>query len=231
VEDTATTKRCRQCGQEKSLDDFKSRRPGAGEFRERCEQCSVKNRERAKARYKDDEQFREHSKAMTREWNAANPERNRERSRAWQIGHKERKNATRRKAHARNPEAVATRRKAWLARNPGRNTSYNRKWLLGVTAEQFAEMLAEQDGLCEICRVSFPETPRLDHDHITMVIRDLLCDLCNRGLGHFLDSPELLRAAADYIERHRANPRTMTWSDPGRNAGKLAEPETTSSVA
>ena len=42
-----------------------------------------------------------------------------------------------------------------------------------------------------------------DHDHATGRHRDLLCLSCNNGIGYFYDNPALLRAAADYIERHR----------------------------
>ena len=42
-----------------------------------------------------------------------------------------------------------------------------------------------------------------DHCHATGVIRGFLCRACNVGLGHFKDDPELMRRAAEYIERYR----------------------------
>lgn len=81
----------------------------------------------------------------------------------------------------------------------------------GITWEQYCEMLEAQGGLCAICRR--PERLMLrgrlrrlsvDHDHETEAVRDLLCDACNNGLAKFDEEPDLLRAAADYLERHAA---------------------------
>lgn len=40
----------------------------------------------------------------------------------------------------------------------------------------------------------------IDHDHKTDIVRGLLCGHCNVGIALFKDSPELLRAAALYLE-------------------------------
>lgn len=62
-------------------------------------------------------------------------------------------------------------------------------------------MLREQDGLCDICRKASPTA--IDHDHDTGKVRALLCNRCNTGIGMLGDDPEVLRAAANYIERHK----------------------------
>lgn len=80
----------------------------------------------------------------------------------------------------------------------------------GLTLEQYQEMLARQGGRCAIC--GSPPDPtgvkaasrlHVDHDHVTGANRELLCGRCNQGVGFFRDDPAILRAAAEYIERHR----------------------------
>jgi hypothetical protein len=78
------------------------------------------------------------------------------------------------------------------------------RWLLkkyGITSADYDKMLAEQDGRCALCLTeSNGRMWHVDHDHKTNRTRRLLCDLCNRGLGHFQDDPAVLRRAAEYIE-------------------------------
>lgn len=80
----------------------------------------------------------------------------------------------------------------------------------GMTQESYETKLAEQNGTCAICPY-YPrpgEVLRQDHDHSCCptdktcgkCLRALLCDWCNRGIGFMADSPERLRAAAEYIE-------------------------------
>lgn len=71
-----------------------------------------------------------------------------------------------------------------------------------MTPDQVAELRAAQGDRCGICADAAPE--HLDHDHRTGAIRQLLCQRCNQGLGLLRDDPDVLRAAAGYVERHRA---------------------------
>lgn len=54
---------------------------------------------------------------------------------------------------------------------------------------------------CEICN---RKTKRMaiDHCHKTGQYRGILCMRCNMSIGHFEDSPELLKLAAKYLEDH-----------------------------
>jgi hypothetical protein len=90
-----------------------------------------------------------------------------------------------------------------------RQKKYN-LYRYNLTVQELEAMVAAQNGLCAICSNpprpgNGPATKRLhiDHDHVTGRNRALLCHDCNLGLGKFKDDPALLRAAADYIDRHR----------------------------
>lgn len=71
-----------------------------------------------------------------------------------------------------------------------------------LTRPQLEDLRAAQGDSCAICGA--PEPQHLDHDHDSGEVRQLLCQRCNQGLGLFRDEPSYLRAAADYVERHRA---------------------------
>ena len=84
----------------------------------------------------------------------------------------------------------------------GGSRTYHLKRRYGITAAVADVMLVDQGGLCGLCRQA--PAAHVDHDHETGAVRDLLCFNCNGGLGQFRDDPALLRAAARYVEAHRA---------------------------
>lgn len=75
----------------------------------------------------------------------------------------------------------------------------------GLSPEDFEFLWAGQGGLCAICKTPLGEGYRchIDHDHETNKVRALLCKSCNNGIGLFKESPQLLREAAEYIEKFR----------------------------
>jgi hypothetical protein len=81
----------------------------------------------------------------------------------------------------------------------------------GISLAEYEEMLSEQDGVCAICgkretsydpRIDCIRLLAVDHDHRTGMVRGLLCDNCNHMIGQAHDDPEVLRRAADYLERY-----------------------------
>lgn len=84
-----------------------------------------------------------------------------------------------------------------------RNAHYKREF--GITLQEYEDKLAKQNFACAICGVKLPTSgplTHLDHDHKHGMLRDFLCTNCNRGLGHFQDSVEILKKAADYLNTH-----------------------------
>lgn len=70
----------------------------------------------------------------------------------------------------------------------------------GVTFEH-ARSLRSGTRVCEIC--GRQRKLEVDHNHETGSVRGILCARCNRGLGQFLDSAELLLKALAYLEKKR----------------------------
>lgn len=104
-------------------------------------------------------------------------------------------------------------RKQWREANPQRARE-SARWknimnAHGLTKEQWMAMYNEQEGVCKICQMSQDERGYdgrslcVDHNHQSGEVRGLLCNGCNRALGFFLDSPDLLRQAANYLENQK----------------------------
>lgn len=78
--------------------------------------------------------------------------------------------------------------------------AWRRKCRYGITPEQYAKMVEDQDNKCAICTTSFDETKAyIDHCHDSLKVRGLLCNNCNTGLGRFKDNTDLLTKALDYL--------------------------------
>jgi hypothetical protein len=104
---------------------------------------------------------------------------------------------------------AAARTKQYRKEDPKRFALYRRAQGLrdcyGISLEQYDDLWIEQAGMCAICHTTNPlgagKEFAVDHDHATGKVRGLLCQLCNQGIGHFKDSPALLRTGATYLEQ------------------------------
>lgn len=75
--------------------------------------------------------------------------------------------------------------------------------------EKYDQMAAEQGHVCAMCGEPETETRNgkvlwlsVDHDHITGLVRALLCKRCNRVLGILKDSVVFLEKVIQYLKAH-----------------------------
>lgn len=110
----------------------------------------------------------------------------------------------------RYPDKIKESQKKYRESNKEHMSIRQRKYQLrdkyGITEEDYNRMFTEQNGKCAICETS-EQTGKwqrfgVDHCHITGKVRQLLCNECNRGMGLLRDNAELLRKAADYLDKH-----------------------------
>jgi hypothetical protein len=97
----------------------------------------------------------------------------------------------------------------WRVDNPERTREIDGKATLkkrhGITLEDYARMLKEQGGCCEICgrpSTDYKRSLHVDHDHSTGKVRGLLCVKCNSGIGYFCDNTALLENAKSYLLKY-----------------------------
>lgn len=83
-----------------------------------------------------------------------------------------------------------------VCRSTYRN-SINRGKFRNVISDESLIELKSSVKQCVICGSG--EKLVVDHDHKTGQIRGMLCNHCNKGLGHFKDDPMLLEFAAQYL--------------------------------
>ena len=76
-----------------------------------------------------------------------------------------------------------------------------------MSPEDWEVMLAAHENRCAICGREFAarREAKIDHDHKTGKVRNMLCNFCNAGLGQMLDDPAIVAKALLYLERHGAS--------------------------
>ena len=79
----------------------------------------------------------------------------------------------------------------------------------GLSLKDYAKMFKEQNESCKICKTKIPKGTAtdnrfyVDHCHTTGIVRGLLCNSCNHGLGMFCDNIQFLEKAINYLKESR----------------------------
>lgn len=86
--------------------------------------------------------------------------------------------------------------------DPLENRAKELKKKYGISLVDYNVMFLNQSGVCRICKKQSEDVLAVDHNHQTGKVRGLLCSACNKGLGHFCDSIELLSSAVEYLKSY-----------------------------
>ena len=116
------------------------------------------------------------------------------------------KRANNQKSYQSDKAGRCAQTKAWAESNPDKREEIMERSRLkkyGLTIDQYKSILVRQDGKCAICGDTLGCRVHIDHDHVTGLVRGILCQSCNVGLGHFRDNSMILREAASYLEVDR----------------------------
>jgi hypothetical protein len=167
------TKTCPKCLVEKSLDGFHKSKSCKFGRASYCKSC-----------------VNETSAA----WEKRNPDRKKAKWSNYYDKYKERIKANRKKREKMHPEKHKDNQNRWRLKS-----------VYGLTPEMITEKIAKQDNKCSICTRTFSEEikPVVDHNHVTDVVRDMLCAGCNIRLGHIEKGGNFLTEALKYLERHK----------------------------
>ena len=94
----------------------------------------------------------------------------------------------------------------WEQQQTTRRANFLRRY--GITEERLQLLIAKQGNKCLICESLFTESARggkhrpvIDHCHNTNVVRGILCNNCNTGIG-FLGSIKALENALKYVKKN-----------------------------
>ena len=98
--------------------------------------------------------------------------------------------------HQDNKDSINAKKKEYRKLNPGkiRDSEWRKK---GIDPRQARQAFAKSNQ-CQICESTIRLVP--DHSHDTGIVRGILCNKCNLGIGLFNDNPELLKNAVGYLQ-------------------------------
>jgi hypothetical protein len=168
---------------------------------------------------------KEELKKYNEQYRAENKEKIKAKEKQYRIKHKTKKKNYMAQYRAENKDKISEQKKQWDIDNMENSKQYyvnnkekykqryvnnkdeqkerffKRKY--GLTLEQYTEIYNKQYGKCAICgkhQTKLKQALCVDHDHITNIVRGLLCSNCNTGIGMLEDNVQLLTNAIDYLK-------------------------------
>lgn len=193
-------KTCTKCGDPKELTDFsknKNKKDGLDIW---CKDCKKTYHKNYYLKNKD----KLNKNAI--EYVKNNPEKRKVIAKKWYDNHTEQATAIKKNWVKNNPEKVKTYALEYYNINSIKIREYSFKRTYGITFADLEQMKFKQDWCCKTCGINESDLLEmtgkglfLDHDHKTGVIRGLLCQDCNIGLGGFRDNIESLKRAIKYL--------------------------------
>jgi hypothetical protein len=117
---------------------------------------------------------------------------------------KEEHNADCKKYRAEHKEEIKIQRREYSANKGKKAIKRGILKRYGITPEQYTELFNKQEGCCAICgrhQTEFKAALGVDHDHITGIVRGLLCYRCNSFLGYVKDDIQILLKAINYLQK------------------------------
>lgn len=104
-------------------------------------------------------------------------------------------------------ERIKAEMRAKYWRDPLQGHGEKIKNRYGLTRDAYQTMLDNQGRRCAACGSNNAGRKRrlaVDHDHVTGVVRGLLCIPCNCTLGYAKDSPAYLQHLIEYRWKHNS---------------------------
>jgi hypothetical protein len=158
-------------------------------------------------------------KEYHRKWREANPEKAKEyyqqygkkpeyiaRQKEWYLANRERISKLRKLRYEKNKEKERAYQKTRTKLYAEKQWEQGIRRNYGLDATAYNALLSKQGFCCAICKkqaTSCKKRLSVDHCHATKVIRGLLCENCNRGIGHLKDSELIMLEAIAYLKAPR----------------------------
>lgn len=185
-------KRCTKCGEVKEESEFYKRKEGAGGLHSQCKMCCARKQREWKAKNIIER------KTARRARYKENPGHFREKTRLWRKSNPEKVLEIARKSNAKVDRFEAALSSSRRAAKAGGYEPCN---------ASLEEIKVAFTGRCVVCGVLELECGskfHMDHNHENGEFRGWLCGSCNKGLGFFKDSEELLINALHHLMNYKA---------------------------